>query len=38
MGFRKFGAYFLACLKGYLEYGIQLRKGAFDCMKKDENN
>lgn len=23
-------AYFLACLKAYLEYGINLRKGAFD--------
>lgn len=26
---------FLACLKAYLEYGINLRKGAFDFMKKD---
>lgn len=26
-------ANFLACLKAYLEYGIQLRKGAFDFMK-----
>jgi uncharacterized protein YndB with AHSA1/START domain len=25
-------ANFLACLKAYLEYGIQLRKGAFDFM------
>lgn len=25
---------FLACLKAYLEYGINLRKGAFDFMKK----
>ena len=25
---------FLACLKAYLEYGINLRKGAFDYMKK----
>ena len=25
---------FLACMKAYLEYGIQLRKGAFDFMKK----
>jgi len=25
---------FLACLKAYLEYGIQLRKGAFDFMRK----
>lgn len=28
-------ANFLACMKAYLEYGIQLRKGAFDFMKKD---
>jgi uncharacterized protein YndB with AHSA1/START domain len=26
-------AYFLACLKAYLEYGINLRKGAFDYRK-----
>lgn len=26
-------ANFLACMKGYLEYGIQLRKGAFDFMR-----
>ncbi len=26
-------ANFLACLKAYLEYGINLRKGAFDLMK-----
>jgi uncharacterized protein YndB with AHSA1/START domain len=26
-------ANFLACLKAYLEYGIHLRKGAFDFMK-----
>ena len=25
---------FLACMKAYLEYGIQLRKGAFDFMRK----
>src|SRR5690554_1827529 len=25
---------FLDCLKAYLEYGINLRKGAFDYMKK----
>ena len=25
---------FLACLKAYLEFGINLRKGAFDFMKK----
>ncbi|MBX0334458.1 SRPBCC domain-containing protein [Pontibacter sp. HSC-14F20] len=27
-------ANFLACMKAYLEYGIQLRKGAFDFMRK----
>ncbi|HET7361909.1 MAG TPA: SRPBCC domain-containing protein [Salinimicrobium sp.] len=27
-------ANFLACLKAYLEYGINLRKGAFDFMAK----
>lgn len=27
-------ANFLACLKAYLEYGINLRKGAFDFLKK----
>ncbi|EWH10949.1 hypothetical protein KLA_16110 [Cellulophaga geojensis KL-A] len=27
-------ANFLACLKAYLEYGILLRKGAFDFMRK----
>lgn len=27
-------ANFLACLKCYLEYGINLRKGAFDFMRK----
>lgn len=27
-------ANFLACLKAYAEYGINLRKGAFDFMKK----
>lgn len=26
-------ANFLACLKAYLEYGIELRKGAFDFMR-----
>ena len=26
-------ANFLACLKAYLEYGINLRKGGFDFMK-----
>ncbi len=25
---------FLACLKAYLEYGINLRKGAFDFLKR----
>jgi hypothetical protein len=25
-------ANFLACLKAYLEYGINLRKGAFDFL------
>ena len=25
---------FLACLKAYLEYGINLRKGAFDFLRK----
>ena len=29
-------ANFLACLKAYLEYGINLRKGAFDFMKKED--
>lgn len=28
-------ANFLACLKAFLEYGINLRKGAFDFMKKN---
>ncbi len=28
-------ANFLACMKAYLEYGINLRLGAFDFMKKD---
>lgn len=28
-------ANFLACLKAYLEHGIQLRKGAFDFMKPE---
>jgi uncharacterized protein YndB with AHSA1/START domain len=27
---------FLACLKAYLEYGINLRKGAFDFMRKKQ--
>lgn len=29
-------ANFLACLKAYLEYGINLRKGAFDFMKQPD--
>jgi len=29
-------ANFLACLKAYLEYGINLRKGAFDFMRKEK--
>src|SRR5690554_4065546 len=29
-------ANFLACLKAYLEYGINLRKGAFDFMKSQQ--
>jgi uncharacterized protein YndB with AHSA1/START domain len=28
-------ANFLACLKAYLEYGINLRKGAFDFLRSD---
>lgn len=28
-------ANFLACMKAYLEYGVHLRKGAFDFMKKN---
>lgn len=28
-------ANFLACMKAYLEYGIQLRKGAFEFMRKE---
>jgi len=28
---------FLACLKAYLEYGINLRKGAFDFLKTKQN-
>jgi uncharacterized protein YndB with AHSA1/START domain len=27
-------ANFLACLKAYLEYGINLRKGGFDFLRK----
>ena len=27
-------ANFLACLKAYIEYGVQLRKGAFEFMRK----
>ena len=29
-------ANFLACLKAYMEHGINLRKGAFDFMKPDQ--
>ena len=29
-------ANFLACMKAYLEYGIQLRRGAFGFMRKQE--
>ena len=29
-------ANFLACLKAFLEYGINLRKGAFDFMKENK--
>lgn len=29
-------ANFLACLKAWMEYGINLRKGAFDFMKEDK--
>lgn len=31
-------ANFLACMKAYLEYGIELRKGAYDFMRKNEND
>jgi hypothetical protein len=27
-------ANFLACLKAWLEYGVNLRKGAYDFMRK----
>jgi len=30
-------ANFLSCMKAYLEYGIQLRKGAFDFMRKNHS-
>jgi|ERR1035437_3346563 uncharacterized protein YndB with AHSA1/START domain len=30
-------ANFLACLKAYLEYGINLRKGAFEYLKVEAN-
>lgn len=29
-------ANFLACMKAYLEYGINLRKGAFDFMREQK--
>lgn len=31
-------ANFLACLKAYVEHGINLRKGAFDFMKEENKN
>lgn len=31
-------ANFLACMKAYLEYDIQLRKGAFDFMRATKKN
>lgn len=31
-------ANFLACLKAYLEYGINLRRGAFNFMASGDNN
>lgn len=31
-------ANFLACMKAYLEYGIQLRIGAFEFMRKNKND
>ena len=31
-------ANFLACMKAYLEYGIELRKGAFEFMKKTKTD
>ncbi|MEI8005087.1 MAG: SRPBCC domain-containing protein [Bacteroidota bacterium] len=34
MGNTEGWANFLACLKAYLEYGINLRKGGFDFMRK----
>lgn len=34
MGNTEGWANFLACLKAYLDHGINLRKGAFDYMKK----
>jgi uncharacterized protein YndB with AHSA1/START domain len=36
MGNTEGWANFLACLKAYLEYGINLRKGAFDFMAEKE--
>ena len=29
---------FLACMKAYLEYGVQLRKGAYDFMRNNLKN
>lgn len=31
-------ANFLACMKAYLEYGVQLRKGAFDFVRNEGND
>lgn len=31
-------ANFLACMKAYLEYGIELRKGAYEFMKTNKND
>ncbi|MGI8893149.1 MAG: SRPBCC domain-containing protein [Bacteroidia bacterium] len=31
-------ANFLSCLKAYVEYGINLRKGAFDFMSAEKNS
>ena len=31
-------ANFLACMKAYLEYGINLRRGAFDFMKQPQSS
>ena len=31
-------ANFLACMKAYIEYGIQLRKGAYEFMRNKETH